>query len=95
MTQIGKKSRVIELGTISARGQVAIPSRIRAELELSEGEKVLFISEGDTLIIKKVMGKKTWDEITRSLREAAKKSDLKEEDAENIIHRFRKEKRKK
>ena len=97
MEKNGKKdNRIIELGTISSRGQIAIPSKIRAELELSEGERVLFVLEGDTLIIKKVMAKKTWKEITRPLREAAKKSGLKEEDVIDIIHRMRaKEKEKK
>jgi AbrB family looped-hinge helix DNA binding protein len=88
-------ARMIELGTISSRGQIAIPSKIRGELELSEGEKVLFILDGDTLIIKRVMEKKTWEEVTRPLREVAKKSGLKESDVVDIIHRFRKEKKKK
>jgi len=88
-------ARIIELGTISSRGQIAIPSKIRGELELTEGEKVLFVLEGDTLIIKKVMAKKTWAELTKPLREAAKKSGLKEADVVDIIHRMRKEKRNK
>ena len=88
-------ARIIELGTISSRGQIAIPSKIRGELELTEGEKVLFVLEGDTLIIKKVMTKKTWAELTKPLREAAKKSGLKEADVVDIIHRMRKEKRNK
>ena len=87
-------ARIIELGTISSRGQIAIPSKIRGELELSEGEKILFVLDGDTLIIKKVMTEKTWEEITKPLREAAKKSDLKESDVADIIHRMRREKRK-
>ena len=88
-------ARIIELGTISSRGQIAIPSSIRGELELTEGEKVLFVLEGDTLIIKKVMTKKTWAALTKLLREAAKKSGLKEADVVDIIHRMRKEKRNK
>ena len=86
-------ARIVELGTISSRGQIAIPSKIRGELELSEGEKVLFVLDGDTLIIKKVMTDKTWRELTLPLREAAKKSGLKESDVMNIVHRFRKKKR--
>lgn len=88
-------AKIIEIGTISSRGQIAIPSKIRAELELSEGEKVLFVLDGDTLLVKKVMTKKTWEEITRPLREAAKKSEFKESDVVDLIHRMRKEKRKK
>ena len=86
-------ARIIEIGTISSRGQIAIPSKIRTELELSEGERVLFILDEDTLIVKKVMDKKTWEEITRPLKEAAKKSGLKESDVVDMVHRFRAEKR--
>jgi len=72
--------RMIEIGTISSRGQIAIPSNIRAELELSEGEKVIFILEDDTLIVKKLMSPKTWEELTKPIREAVKKTNLKESD---------------
>lgn len=85
--------RIIELGTISSRGQIAIPSSIRGELELNEGEKVLFVLDGDTLIIKKVMTKKTWAELTKPLRSAAK--NIREEDVVDLIHRMRREKRNK
>jgi len=85
-------ARIIELGTISSRGQIAIPSKIRGELELTEGEKVLFVLEGDTLIIKKVMTKKTWAELTKPLREAEKK--IREEDVVDLIHKIRREKNK-
>ena len=84
-------TRIIELGTISSRGQIAIPSKIRAELELSEGERVLFVLDGDTLIIKKVTTKKTWEEITRPLREAKKK--IREDEVVDLIHKIRAEKR--
>ncbi len=86
-------NRTIELGTISSRGQIAIPSKIRSELELVEGEKVLFILEGNTLIIKKISNDKSFNEITKSLRESAKKSDLREDEVVDIIHRYRKQKK--
>ena len=86
-------ARVIEIGTISSRGQIAIPSSIRAELELKEGEKVMFILDGDTLIVKRVMTPKNWEELTRPIREAVKKTDLKESDIQDIVKRFRKAKR--
>jgi AbrB family looped-hinge helix DNA binding protein len=84
-------TRIIELGTISSRGQIAIPSKIRAELDLGDGEKVLFVLDGDTLIIKKVMTKKTWAEITKPLRGASKK--IREEDVVDLVHKYRREKR--
>ncbi len=83
--------RIIEIGTISSRGQIAIPSKIRGELELNEGEKILFVLDGDTLIIKKVSDEKSWEEITKPLRSIKKK--IKEENITGLIHRIRKEKR--
>ena len=47
-------SAIIEMGKISSRGQVAIPTDIINRLGLSEGSKVLFFNEDDSLLIKKV-----------------------------------------
>jgi len=84
-------TEIIEMGKISARGQIAIPSEIRREMNLEEGNKVLFALVGDSLIIKKV-GLDTFAEITKPLKQAARKAGLKEKDVNNIIHRMRKKK---
>lgn len=84
---------ILEMGTISSRGQIAIPSDIRKGMGLKEGEKVLFLLEDDTLLIKKVTAR-TFSEITKPLREAAEKAGIREEDVPDIIHRFRAKKRK-
>lgn len=86
-------TEIIEMGKISSRGQIAIPSDIRREMDLKEGEKVLFLFEEDTLLIKKV-SMNTFEEITRPLREAAKKAGIKESDVPEIVHRFRAKKKK-
>jgi len=83
---------IIEMGKISSRGQVAIPAGIREQLGLDEGSKVLFFTEDDTLLIKKV-SLQTFAQITKPLKLAAKKARMKEEDVPDIIHRFRKSKR--
>jgi len=82
-------TEIIEMGKISSRGQIAIPSDIRQELDLNEGNKVLFVLENDTLIMKKVTSS-SFREITRPLKEAARKAGLKESDVEGIVHRARK-----
>ena len=81
----------VEIGTVSARGQIAIPSDIRNRMHLKEGEKVLFFLAGDSLMIKKVQSM-SWEEITKPLVEAMAKTNLKEEDVDDLIHRMRKEK---
>ncbi len=78
---------ILEMGKVSARGQIAIPVDIRNGMDLVEGSKVIFLLEQDTLIIKKVTGQ-TWDQITKPLRKSSKK--IKEDEVNDLIHRIRK-----
>ncbi len=80
-------AEAIDMGTISARGQIAIPTVIREKMHLKEGEKVLFFLEGDSLMIKKVESL-SWEEITKPLREAKKK--ISEEGVSELVHKLRK-----
>lgn len=80
----------IEIGKISSRGQIAIPSDIRAKLGLEEGSKVLFFTEDDTLLMKKVSAE-SFAEMTKPFREARKK--IREEDVPALIHKLRKKKK--
>ena len=83
----------IEMGTMSSRGQICIPNDIREDMGLVEGSKVLFVLTDDSLLIKKV-NMKTFAEITKPLKDAAKKAGMKESDVVEMIHRFRAEKKK-
>jgi AbrB family looped-hinge helix DNA binding protein len=83
---------IVEMGKISSRGQIAIPTDIRNQLGLNEGSKVLFFTEDDSLLIKKVT-EQTFAQITRPLKIAAKKAGMKEKDVPDMIHRFGKKKR--
>ncbi|MFH0752718.1 MAG: AbrB/MazE/SpoVT family DNA-binding domain-containing protein [archaeon] len=80
---------IIEMGTVSSRGQICIPSGIRESMGLEEGNKVLFVLQDDALIVKKV-NTQTFAEITKPLKEKAKKAGLKESEANKIVQRFRK-----
>ena len=82
-------TEIFEMGSISSRGQIAIPSEIRKEMGLEEGTKVLFLLENNTLVMKKVT-KETFAEITKPLKEAAQKSGLKESEVNDIVHKSRK-----
>ena len=81
-------AETIEIGTVSARGQIAIPTEIREKMHLKEGEKILFLLEGDSLLLKKV-GSISWEQITKPLREAKKK--IKESEVPELIQKLRKE----
>ncbi len=84
----------IEMATVSSRGQICIPNDIREDMGLKEGSKVLFMLTDDSLIMKKV-NMQTFEEITKPLREAMKKTGLKESDVPDIVHRFRTKKNQK
>jgi AbrB family looped-hinge helix DNA binding protein len=81
----------IEMGTVSSRGQICIPNDIREDLGLKEGSKILFVLADDSLIVKKV-NMQTFREITKPLKEAAKKAGMKESEVPGIVHRFRSKK---
>ncbi len=78
---------MLEIGTMSSRGQIAIPVTIRKELGLEEGAKVLFFLEEDTLLVKKV-SPQTWEHLTQPLRGQKKK--IPESKVTELIHRMRK-----
>jgi AbrB family looped-hinge helix DNA binding protein len=80
-------TKTIDIGTVSARGQVAIPTDIRDKMGLREGEKILFVLEDDTLLVKKV-SELSWKEITKPLQEAKKK--IAEEGVVDLVHKTRK-----
>lgn len=82
---------IIEMGTISSRGQICIPNDIREGMGLKEGNRVLFVLQDDSLLVKKITTQ-TFAEITKPLKEEAKKSGMKEADVAEIVARFRKTK---
>ena len=80
-------TELLEMGTVSSRGQIAIPIDIRKEMGLRDGSRVLFLLEDDTLTIKKV-SVETWGMLTEPLRKDKKK--ISEEGVNDLIHRMRK-----
>jgi len=82
----------IEMATVSSRGQICIPNDMREEMGLKEGSKVLFLLTDDSIIMKKV-NMQTWAEVTKPLKEAMAKTNLKESDVLGIVHRFREKQR--
>ncbi|MEK6820278.1 MAG: AbrB/MazE/SpoVT family DNA-binding domain-containing protein [Nanoarchaeota archaeon] len=82
----------IEMATVSSRGQVCIPNDIREDMGLKEGSKVLFMLTDGSLIMKKV-NIRTFEEITKPLKEAARKAGMKESDVPGMVHRFREKKK--
>jgi AbrB family looped-hinge helix DNA binding protein len=82
-------AEIIEMGTVSSRGQICIPNDIRESMGLKEGNKVLFLFQDESLLVRKITPQ-TFAEVTAPLKEAAKKAGLKESEAVDMVHRFRK-----
>ena len=82
----------IDIGKVSARGQIAIPAQIRRQMNLQEGDQVFFYLHEGSLVLKKVTDS-TFAEIVKPLQKAATKSGFKESEVEGIIQRFRTQRR--
>lgn len=82
----------IEVTSVSSRGQVVIPQKIRDKLHIAEGEKFVVIGENDTIVLKKleVPSFRGFDKLLKKTREFAKKKGLKESDVEESIRELRK-----
>ncbi len=82
----------IEITSISSRGQVVIPIKIRERLNLQEGEKFVVIGENDTMVFKKLGAPsfKGFDKLLKKTQEHARKHKLTEKDVEESIRESRK-----
>ncbi|MFA6329870.1 MAG: AbrB/MazE/SpoVT family DNA-binding domain-containing protein [Candidatus Micrarchaeia archaeon] len=76
----------VSVGVVSSRGQIAIPSDIRRKMGLSDGAKILFLLDGDSLSVRRLESV-PWEKLTAPLRAASKK--LKEADMAGLVHNHR------
>ena len=81
----------VETTSMSSRGQIVIPQEIREKMHLHEGEKFVVVGADDTILLKKIQSP-SFEDLLKETREIVKKSGLKQEDVEEIIHRVRRKK---
>lgn len=84
----------IDVVTVSSRGQVSIPGDVRRELGLEEEAKLLVVSQGENILLKKMdesFVEKSLEDILEPMWEQADKAGLSEEDAEELVDEHRKE----
>ena len=79
---------MIEMGTISARGQICIPRNIREHLGLEEGTKIVFAVKDKMLMLKRAENEH-FENIFKPLHQA--KKNIKEKDVPDLIHKIRRE----
>ena len=84
----------MEVLTVSSKGQVAIPAKIREQLSIAAGDKFTIYATKDAVIMKKIT-LPTKDEFEAELKNAQGWVDsvgYRQEDVEKIIDVARKEK---
>ena len=55
----------VSVGSVNSKGQVTIPKEIRDALGLVEGDRIVFMLEGERVVIRKATGEKLSDLLTR------------------------------
>lgn len=81
----------LEVTSVSSRGQVVIPQKIRDRLKIIEGEKFVVLGEDDTIVLKKleVPSFKGFEKLLRKTREFVKAKGIKESDVEEAVKKAR------
>ena len=81
----------VEFTKLSSKGQIVIPQDIREGMDLKPGTPFAVVKQDDTILLKRIeLPKiKKWAEVTKSFREAAKKSRFTAEDLDRLIMEVR------
>jgi len=81
----------LEITSVSSRGQVVIPQKIRDRLRIIEGEKFVVLGEDNTIVLKKLEAPsfKGFEKLLRKTRKFAKTKGIKESDVEEAVKKVR------
>ena len=82
----------VEMTRVSEKGQVVIPSALRNQMKIKKSDQFLVFGEGNTIILKKIEKpavKKTFDEVAKPIRRAAKKEGFSRSDLDRLIKEVR------
>ncbi len=58
---------MIEVATVSSKGQIVIPSKMREEIGLFQNDKLILVSDRNSILVKKVKEKEVRDRMIRLL----------------------------
>jgi AbrB family looped-hinge helix DNA binding protein len=84
-----------EVTSLSSKGQVVIPDKIRKQMGLTTGTKLMVITDGANLLLKPMEEPKLelFKRLIDESRKFAKKEKLKNKDAVKLIKEIRRENR--
>ena len=89
-----KNMSILEVTSLSTRGQVVIPNDIRENMNLEPGTKMIIIQEGDNILLKPIKAPKMsqFEKIIALGDKAKIELNLKESDVDKAIKNVRKRK---
>lgn len=74
--------------TVSSKGQVVIPARVRKAARLRKGEKVLVMAIDDTVVLKKIVDR-SFEDAMKPVWEKVRKLGLSEQDIDALVEEAR------
>ena len=82
---------MIDVVVSSEDGSVSIPKAIMEKMHIASGTKFAIVAEGDTLILKRIQipSEKDFEKLVDKGTKIAERNKIKEEDIEDIVHKFR------
>lgn len=82
-----------DVTSLSSKGQVVIPGKIRKKLNLSSGSKFIVTTDGENLLLKPIEkpNKESFDKLIEKSRKLAQIKDLDQEHVSKIIKEVRDE----
>ena len=81
----------VEITSVSSRGQIVIPQKLRDKMKIYTGEKFVVIGENDTIVLKKLEmpSFSGVDKLLKKTRSFVKKRGIKKLDVESAIKQER------
>jgi AbrB family looped-hinge helix DNA binding protein len=86
--------RTTDMVTISSKGQLVIPSKVRESMAIREQDKFMLVHDRDTILLKRVHEeklKKRMKELVAKFRTGMEESAISKKDLEAVIRKARKQ----
>lgn len=86
---------VTEIASMSSKGQIVLPKKIRNSMDIHEGTKFIVITDGDNILLKPIQepSLKEFDVVMSESRKWAAEAGMTEADIEDAISTVRRRRR--
>ncbi|MFH1648995.1 MAG: AbrB/MazE/SpoVT family DNA-binding domain-containing protein [Candidatus Woesearchaeota archaeon] len=78
----------VDIATVSSKGQIALPKRLREALNVETGDRVMLMVQGKALLLAK-SDEMAWEELTRPLLESPK--NIRKDEVATLVKKIRKD----